>query len=151
MNDYKVIKFNNGDSIFCIVQAETEDTITVIFPMLLKEHSFVVGPNVVRETYSASNFCPFTDDKMFSFYKPELIFIKPMNSSAIPYYIGLLNKHENVEILEKYNLQSIITRNNHESRLDDLAKQLGVVVEDEEEVEVENQLKNLVRGNNTMH
>lgn len=157
MIDYRIIKFNNGDSIFCIVEHETDDIITVVFPMLLKEHTFVLGPNSVRETYSASQFCPFSDEKTFSFYKPELLFIKPLNSDAIPYYIGILNKNETSEMLKKYNLSELITNDNDDKVIDmqdmekeiaEIAERLGVVLEDSEEEEPK---KTVVNGNKTVH
>jgi hypothetical protein len=155
MRDYRIVKFNNGDSIFCIVEYESEDLLTVAFPMLIKEHSFVLGPNVVRETYSATQLCPFTDDRVFSFYKPELLFIKPMNTEAIPYYINLLNKNETIDMLRKYNLHEIIDEKvieeememvrQLESRIDELSNELGEVEEEED------QSRNVVTGNKTVH
>lgn len=153
MNDYRIIRFSNGDSIFCVVEHEDNESITVAFPMLIKEHTFVIGPNAVRETFSGSLFCPFTDDKLFTLPKAELTYIKPMNNDAIPYYMTLLNKNESVEVLQKYDMHEILNCREEEEKetIDDIrekmkqvAERLGIIDDEENDTHV-------VRGNDTIH
>lgn len=134
MRDYRYVKFSNGEGVFCIVEHETSDTLVVVFPMLVKEHTFSVGPSSVRETYSASQLCPFTDDKSFNFRKSEVSFTKPLSKEAIPYYHTLLNRNEEVDVLQKYNLHDIIEEE----------EDFVVEIQDEEEPSV-------VDGNSTIH
>ena len=137
--DYRILGRNNGDSYFCIVVNENENVITTLMPMLIEKHKVSIGPNTVRETFSASQICPFTDDRVFSFFKHDLLFAKPMNQETILFYIRMINTHEDEETMSRYHLQSIMHPNPDEMNLldqqgmdesvEDLVEQL---LEDEE-------------------
>ena len=138
--DYRILGRNNGDSYFCIVVNENDNVITTLMPMLIEKHKVSIGPNTVRETFSASQICPFTDDRVFSFFKHDLLFTKPMNQETISFYIRMINTHEDEETLSRYQLQSIMHPNPNELRpsdqdimaesIEDLVEQL---LEDEED------------------
>lgn len=152
MMDYRVIGRNNGDSFFCIVIKETEDTIIVKFPMTIEKHTIPIGPTAIRETYSASQMCPFTDDRVFSFYKPELLYIKPLNQESIPFYVGMINRHESLETMKKYHIEELID-SERIMPSEDTQKRIEAITEflseHEEEEEIERPVS--VRGNRTVH
>ena len=112
MIDFRVMRMATGESFLCIVKQETEKDITVLFPLLITKQTFQVAQNVMREVHSTSSFCPFTDDKEFTFSKKELTFIKPMNKDAVPYYVDMLNKQEEAEALENYDLGELVKPEN---------------------------------------
>lgn len=112
MKDYRVMRMTTGESFLCIVKQETETDITVLFPLLITKQTFQITQNVMREVHSTSSFCPFTDDKEFTFLKKDLTFIKPMNKDAVPYYVDMLNKQEEAEALEHYNLGELVKPEN---------------------------------------
>jgi hypothetical protein len=151
--DYRIIGRNNGDSMFCIVLKETENEIVVMFPMTIEKHVMPIGPTSIRETYSASQLCPFTEERVFVFYKPELLYIKPLSKEAIPFYVGMINRHESLETMKKYNIEGLIEEdrilpNTEETmkRLEAISQFLSESGEEEEEEET-----TVVRGNKTVH
>jgi hypothetical protein len=109
MIDFRVIRMNSGESFLCIVESETDDIINVLFPLVIRTQHVPIAKNILREIHSTTVFCPFSDEKHFTFYKHELTYIKPMSEHAVPYYIDMLNRHEEVDSLKAYNLEELIT------------------------------------------
>lgn len=108
MIDYRVIRIKTGESLLCILTEETEQEITVAFPLLITKQVFQVAENVMREVHSTSSFCPFTDDKLFTFKKSEVMFVKSMNHEAVPYYVEMLNKQEEADLLKIYGYDELV-------------------------------------------
>jgi len=108
MTDFRVIRMNTGESFLCIVESETDDTINVLFPLSIRTQHVPIAKNILREIHSTTVFCPFSDDKHFTFWKHELTYIKPMSEHAVPYYIEMLNRHEEVDALKAYNLEELV-------------------------------------------
>lgn len=154
MIDFRVVRLNSGDSFLCIVDKETENTITVLFPLTIKTHAIPLGNNVLREVHSTTLFCPFTDDKHFEFHKNDLSYVKPMSRDAIPYYVEMLNRHEDHEMLTMYNLSELIAPPEPEEQ-ETLEKQIAHRVDNlldkMNEIEEESQDPNVVVGNKTLH
>ena len=108
MTEFKVIRLNTGESFLGIVKEETNESITVLFPMILSKQTIQMTDTLMREVHTTTSFCPFTDDKEFVFQKRNLMFVKSMNQEAVPYYVDMLNRHEEEERLLAYNLNHLI-------------------------------------------
>jgi hypothetical protein len=108
MTEFKVIRLNTGESFLGIVKEETNEYITVLFPMILSKQTIQMTDTLMREVHTTTSFCPFTDDKEFVFQKRNLMFVKSMNQEAVPYYVDMLNRHEEEERLLAYNLNHLI-------------------------------------------
>jgi len=149
--DFRVIRMNSGESFLCIVESETEDTINVLFPLVIKTQTIPIAKNILREIHSTTNFCPFTDDKHFSFYKPELTYIKPMGEQAITYYIDMLNRHEEVDTIKAYDLAELVQEEQSSleeeisNKIDNLLEKMNEIEDetDTPDVIIHNQNKNL--------
>ena len=150
MRDYRVMRLRTGESFLAIVLEETGADITVLFPLLLNRQTYPVGENVMREVHSTTSFCPFTDEKHFTFLKSEFLFIKPMNDDAVPYYVDMLNKQEEPDILKIYDLEDLVKPDDFfeiaEDSDDRVAELISKMEGDEAEAEVEQ-----VAGNKTLH
>lgn len=149
--DFRVIRMNSGESFLCIVESETEDTINVLFPLVIKTQTIPIAKNILREIHSTTNFCPFTDDKHFSFYKPELTYIKPMGEQAITYYIDMLNRHEEADTIKAYDLSELIQEEQSSleeeisNKIDNLLEKMNEIEDetDTSDVSIHNQNKTL--------
>jgi hypothetical protein len=124
MLDFKVIRTNNGESFLGIIKEETNESITVLFPMILTKQTIQLTPELMREVHTTTSFCPFTDDKEFIFQKRNLMFVKPMNDDAVPYYVDMLNKQETEESLLAYNLGQLIKPRKKDHKISEMAKEL---------------------------
>lgn len=137
MRDYRVMRMTTGESFLCIVKQETESDITVLFPLLITKQTFQVAQNVMREVHSTSSFCPFTDDKEFTFLKKDLTFIKPMNKDAVPYYVDMLNKQEEPEALQQYDLGELVKPENFINMEDIIDEKMEKLMKKIEEIQEE--------------
>lgn len=137
MRDYRVMRMTTGESFLCIVKQETESDITVLFPLLITKQTFQVAQNVMREVHSTSSFCPFTDDKEFTFLKKDLTFIKPMNKDAVPYYVDMLNKQEEPEALQQYDLGELVKPENFINMEDIIDEKMEKLMKKMEEIQEE--------------
>lgn len=130
MMQYKVISRNNGDSYFCIVVNEDDVILTALMPMLIQKHKVQVNEDRMRETFSATQMCPFTDDRIFAFYKNDLLYNKPMTKDAIDFYVTMINIHEEPETMLRYNLGSLIQE--RDEGADGVEEMVDQLLEDDE-------------------
>jgi len=88
---------------------ETEEELDVLFPLMIKTTTIPIGNNTLREVHSTVPFCPFTDEKHFTFDKKLTTYVKPMAHDAIEYYLDMLNRHEEQDILKAYDMEELVT------------------------------------------
>lgn len=154
MNDYRVVRLATGESFLCMLIEETGDAITVAFPLLVTKQIIPIRENIMREVHSTSTFCPFTDDKHFTFPKKDLCFNKPMNSDAVPYYVEMLNKQEEADSLRQYGYGSLVKPEDFadiDDIVDEKMKKLAENVRESEEEYDEGDNPSVLDGNKTLH
>jgi hypothetical protein len=156
MTDFRVIRMNTGESFLCIVESETDDTINVLFPLSIRTQQVPIAKNILREIHSTTVFCPFSDDKHFTFWKHELTYIKPMSEHAVPYYIDMLNRHEEVDALKAYNLEELVApeENQQDEFKQDIQTRVENLINKMEEIEEETSVSDahiLTPPNKTVH
>jgi hypothetical protein len=145
-DDYVVLKMITGEQLIAVKRAETKDYLTIEYPMLIKGYAFQNGEEM-GEHVTAAPYCKFTDDKIFTFDKQHIVFTKPMHSYAIPFYIGLVEEHEEyVEVPEEEPPQSV-------EELGDRVNKLAGFLRKMQQPEVEESLSDtvFVEGNDTKH
>jgi hypothetical protein len=148
MRDYRVIRMKTGESYLCIVDEETHDEITFLFPLVVNTHTIPVADNVLREIHSTTVMCPFTEERHFMLKQSEISFTKPMGEKAITYYIEMLNTHEEIDTLKAYSLHDIIEDIEIDDELDDKTRAL---LNSMEEIENETDDPTALTGNKTLH
>jgi hypothetical protein len=88
--------------------------------MLVKSYAFQADEdsNEVSENVTASPYCKFSEDKIFTFRKTDLIFVKKMHKFAIPFYVNLVKEYENT-------IEAIDTE---DSNLEELAEKVDKII-----------------------
>jgi hypothetical protein len=154
MIDFRIIRLRTGESILCIVKEETDTNITVLFPLEITKQTFHVSKNVLREVHSTSSLCPFSDDKEFTFLKQDMLYVKDMSEQAVPYYVEMLNKQEEPDLLRIYDLEELVRPEGGldlqqiiEDKVDNLLEKMSQI---EEETDPEQQV-NVSKGNKILH
>jgi hypothetical protein len=99
-DDYVVLKMITGEQLIAVKRAETKDYLTIEYPMLIKGYAFQNGEEM-GEHVTAAPYCKFTDDKIFTFDKQHIVFTKKMHTYAVPFYIGLVEEHEETVEVEE--------------------------------------------------
>lgn len=154
MIDFRIIRLRTGENILCIVKEETDTNITVLFPLEITKQTFHVSKNVLREVHSTSSLCPFSNDKEFTFLKQDMLYIKDMSEQAVPYYVEMLNKQEEPDLLRIYDLEELVRPEGGldlqeiiENKVDNLLEKMSQI---EEETDPEQQV-NVSKGNKILH
>lgn len=150
MREYSVVRLTSGETLLCILAGYEDGDIVVHFPLMVKVMTVPVAENVMREMHTTTAFCPFTDDKIFRFKRSTIVFVKPMNQSAVPYYVDMLNNHEEAEILDSHGYPDLIRPDSMDDGFDEKAKDL---LDRMEEIEEQNELDDasMPKGNRTLH
>lgn len=148
-DDYVVMKLITGEQIIAVKRAETKDYVTIEYPMLIKGYAFQNGKEI-GEHVTASPYCKFTEDKVFTFDKQHVVFSKKMHSYAIPFYVGLVNEHE--ETIEDMQESPPETVEELGERVNRLAGYLKSLAEGNEEQQPQPEEQSIfVEGNETKH
>ena len=144
VNDtYVVLKLVTGEQIMAVKRAESNSSITIEYPMLIKAYPFM-NNGEMGEHVTASPYCKFAEDKVFEFKKTDIVFEKKVHKYAIPFYVRLVNEYETT-IEDKDDTESI---EDLSDRVDKLLSHLKSIAEGQEEDPEE---KVNVQGNDTLH
>lgn len=88
--DCVVFKLVTGETIIATLLNETEDGIVVLNPLQVKMVPIDYGDDGYGEQAIANRFCPFTDDKDFTFGSKNIVYCKPLHPKMIDYYNKLV-------------------------------------------------------------
>lgn len=144
---YVVFKLRTGEQLIAVQRSEDVNDIVIEYPMLVKSYAFQddEDPNSVSENITASPFCKFSEDKVFTFKKTDLIFVKKLHQYAIPFYVNLVEEYEKtVEAVD----DNVSTIEELASKVESIIRTINQQTEQEEEVK-ESKPNRLT--NNTYH
>ena len=130
--NYSVVKLMNGDNIICNVTNTFDDTIEVEAPLKLESHSRLTKEGVAESLSLVRWMQPFCDQKKFTLSKHTVIINVPASIGLGKYYEFILKKIDGLEVIGP-----------SEEELKE--------IEIEEKKEVEKELMELPKGNNTLH
>jgi hypothetical protein len=139
---YVVLKLVTGEQIMAVKRAESNNSITIEFPMLIKSYPFM-NNGEMSEHVTASPYCKFSEDKIFEFRKTDIVFEKKVHKYAIPFYVKLVNEYEGIIEGEENDNETIEDLSKKVDRLLDHLK--SIAKEQEPEVKIN------VDGNDTLH
>ena len=92
-----LIRLDNGETIVAIIISESEQTLTVTFPLELVR--FPIGPNM--ETTSIRPWATWTDDKEFHIRQNKIISISNLKEEYVDGYLKILWNETNPDLLEE--------------------------------------------------
>jgi hypothetical protein len=144
---YIVFKLATGEQLIAVKRDETITEVTIEYPMLVKSYAFENGDDGLSEHVTATPFCKFSEDKVFTFRKTDIIFLKTMHRYAIPFYVNLVKQYE----------ATIPSDDNGEETIEELSDRVDRLMEhlkslaDNPEEETEAPVVVKAPGNNTFH
>jgi hypothetical protein len=97
MTDYVYVRMLNGDQLMATKVYENNDVITIENPMLIRLFPRLEEGGLVEQITSGP-YCQFTDDRVFTFQKKDILFAKKLNEIMIPHYERMLAEHEEEEV-----------------------------------------------------
>jgi hypothetical protein len=146
-DEYVVLKLVTGEQIMAVKRDESQTSVTIEYPMLIKSFPFM-NDGEIGEHVTAAPYCKFAEDKIFEFKKRDIVFEKRVHQYAIPFYVRLVNEYEATIEVPDEPPSSVEELSDRVNRLMDHLKSLA---EDPQEEQQEEEEKQVVRGNNTLH
>lgn len=143
---YVIIKLVTGEQLLAVKRSENERSLTIEFPMIIKTYPFRAGDDEIGEQVAASPYCKFSDDKIFTFNRRDIIFEKKLNQFAIPFYLKLVNEYETtIEMPEPKDIEDL------ENKVQQLMDSLKSIAEEEKVEDQQEEPKIVLPSNKTVH
>lgn len=155
MSNYVVVKLVSGEQLMADLSSESEFTLNLLNPMLIKTRELEDG-----ESITAIPYCQFSSDKMFNILKTHIMYTKQMHEVFIPHYVRIVKEHEeHIELrtnkkeqeqqtLEWEDTESLTTEE-IQKRIDVLESLFGN--QEESPVEEKEETRVVSKGNKTFH
>jgi len=149
---YVVLKLTSGEQVMAVLKEEDERFVLLDNPMCIKMIPVIEAG---KEHVTAHPLCHFSDDHTYIISKRNILFVKKMSHVFIPHYLKIVEQHQEHDFFQA----------NEEKRAEQLdweddftpetalsaIKQLKEVIQDEEEIDWREKLRNLVPGNDTIN
>lgn len=153
--EYVYVRLLNGDQLMATKLNETDQTITIEYPMQIRTFPRL-EPTGLVEQITSGPYCQFTEDRIFTFNKKDILFHKRLHELMIPHYERMLDEHEReVEVdreqAEQGELETDETVENLAKAVDHLHSIFERARRKKEEDEVNEKISNIIPGNDTKH
>lgn len=153
--EYVYVRLLNGDQLMATKLEESDNTITIKFPMQIRMFPRL-EPTGLVEQITSGPYCQFTEDRIFTFNKKDILFHKRLHELMIPHYERMLDEHErevevDVDQAEEGALETDETVENLAKAVDHLHSIFERARRKREEDEAVEIPKTLIQGNDTKH
>ena len=148
--EFVYLKLVTGEQLMAYKESETETSISVKYPMLIKTHMISSDGDRVSEQVTAGPYSLFLQSPVVHLNKSHIVLDSKLHERAIVHYVQLVKNHEGISLVNeaKQLLWDDEERQNFEAIPDAASAiaQLSAVVEEEPE-----EVKTYVEGNETVH
>jgi len=100
--DFVIVRLSTGESILAIRLTEDEKEITIEYPFALKNYPRITKQGGIIEQVTAGPYCSFAENRVFTFPKKDVFFVKKLHSFAVPFFMSLYNQHERLVAMGSY-------------------------------------------------
>lgn len=100
--DFVIVRLSTGESILAIRLKEDEKEITIEYPFSLKNYPRITKQGGIIEQVTAGPYCSFAENRVFTFPKKDVFFVKKLHSFAVPFFMSLYNQHERLVAMGSY-------------------------------------------------
>lgn len=155
MANYVVVKLVSGEQLMADLSSESESTLNLLNPMLIRTRELEDG-----ESITAIPYCQFSSDKMFNILKTHILYTKQMHDVFIPHYVRIVKEHEeHIELRtnRKQQEQKTLDWEDAESlTAEDIQKRIDVLEalfgdQEESPTEEKEETRVVSKGNKTFH
>jgi hypothetical protein len=115
---YVFLKLVTGDQIMAMKESETESTLTIKFPMLIKNHVITQNEVRVSEQVTAGPFTMFAESAYMQINRMHIVIETKLAEQAIPHYLGLVKEHEGIEVGEPEPVSGLIWEDEPEEEIE---------------------------------
>ena len=146
-NEYVIIRLGSGEQLMALKTAESDHTITLVYPMQIKMYPKQREDGTITETVAGAPFCHFADEKIFTINKDFVVFENNLHPKLVQLYTDMVDQYESQE--NEHN--GAPDANEETDPIEKLFSMLDILKRSEEKKEEEELLKKFVPGNDTVH
>lgn len=153
--EFVFVKLLNGEQLMATKLEESDNTITIQFPMQIRMFPRLEEEGLVEQITSGP-YCQFTDDRIFTFNKKDILFAKTLHELMVPHYQRMIEEHEREVVVSKEqaengNLETDETVEHIAEAVDHIRNIFERARRKQEEKKVNDIVSNFVPGNDTKH
>jgi hypothetical protein len=145
-NEYVIIRLGSGEQLMALKTAESDRTITLVYPMQIKMYPRQREDGTITETVAGAPFCHFADEKIFTINKDFVVFENNLHPKLVQLYTDMVDQYEAQE-----NEHDGAPQTEEVDPIEKLFSMLDILKRSEEKNEAEELLKKFVEGNDTVH
>lgn len=145
-NEYVIIRLGSGEQVMALKTAESDTTVTLLYPMQIKTYPRQREDGTITETVAGAPFCHFADEKVFTISKSFIVFENHLHPKLVPFYTDMVDQYEATE-----NDHPGAEVDEEENPIEKLFSMLDVLQRSEEKKREQEILEKLVPGNDTVH
>lgn len=97
---YVVVKLISGEQIMAVLEYETEETVELAYPMLIRMFPIVVAGKS-HEHVTATPYSQFSEDPIISIHKRNIIFLKNLHHMLIPHFTKIVQDAEQTVLVKR--------------------------------------------------
>lgn len=149
MNMYVVMKLISGEHIMCVLKEEDDLNVLVENPMVMRT---ILDFEAGKEKITASPLCPFSDDTNFVLDKKNVMYIKKLHHVFVSHYLSVVQDYAETTNFVPHNSEDSLhwdeepyESEKKEPTLEDVLQTL------DEDIDWDEKLKMLVKGNDTIN
>ena len=143
-NEYVIIRLASGEQVMALKTAESDRTVTLLYPMQIKTYPRQRDDGTITETVAGAPFCHFADEKVFTINKNFIVFENHLHPKLVQFYTDMVDQYEAQE-------DDHPGATEDENPIEKLFSMLDVLRRSEEKKEEEDILERIVPGNDTIH
>lgn len=89
-------KLTTGEDLVGVLRGSDDNSVTVEYPFVMRSHPHMVRPDRIEETITANAFCSMAADRIFTFKKQDIMFMKDLHEHARPFYLNMYREQEHM-------------------------------------------------------
>lgn len=93
-SEYVVIRLGSGEQVMALKTAESDTTVTLLYPMQIKSYPREREDGSITETVAGAPFCHFADEKIFTINKNFIVFENALHPKLVPFYTDMVDQYE---------------------------------------------------------
>lgn len=100
MEHYVTIKLVTGEELIAEVTNQNDYSITVMNPFIVSTKIGASADGRMIEQQTATPYCSYAEDPMFTFDLKHVIFVKPLKNKVVSPYLDMVHKLNMKEMME---------------------------------------------------
>ncbi len=162
---YVIVKLITGEQVMAILEYESDETIELVYPMLIRLLPVMSGDKP-HEHVMATPYSQFADSAHITIHKSHIVFLENLHHMLIPHFTRLVAENEDHVLVSRQSDGSVkraedldwgdeqeMIEEAESLSTEELQKRIAMLesIFGKEETAEEEDTRNFIEGNNTLH